>query len=251
MNEKVLDVKEELHHDKVLEKAPETSHTTSHTTSHDTPHDKVHNTSHDKLHDKLHENTHEKDKSHMDNHKKEDLLQKENKIKNDIVKQKKSELKKIKAEKKDSLIDKGESFLAKKFHKFEEYESIYQPEDKVFKYVWIVLYTFYAISFFSTLKYNGPRVSLGIGLGLNFFWIFCFFFFKNPVISLGVLSLQIIFGLDSIFRLFRIKKNVQAIFICIYLGWLLFAFYLNFVIVKNYYVHEHEINPEKYIKFIK
>ena len=152
---------------------------------------------------------------------------------------------------KESVSGKVTSFLSRNFHKYEEYESMFQPEDKVFQYVWIVLYTFYAISFFTTLKYTGPRVSLGIGLGLNVLWILAFLYFKNPVISLGILSLQIIFAIDSFLRLFKINKNVLAIFICIYLGWLIFAFYLNYVIVKNYYVHEHTINPEKYIKIIK
>ena len=122
------------------------------------------------------------------------------------------------------------------FHKYAEFESQFQPEDRVFKYVWAFLYTSYIISFLTSRSSVGSFVSLLIGLILNITWIAVFLLYKSPTPSLIVLSLMLIFAVDSVFRLFKAKKRAQGVFISMYLTWLIFAFYLNFVITKNYYL---------------
>ena len=122
------------------------------------------------------------------------------------------------------------------FHKYAEFESQFQPDDQVFKYVWVFLYITYIISLSTSRSSVGSFVSLIIGLVLNISWIIAYLYFKTPTPSLVILSFMILFAVDSIFRLFKAKKRVQGVFISIYLIWLVFAFYMNFVITRNYYL---------------
>jgi len=122
------------------------------------------------------------------------------------------------------------------FHRFAEYESKFQPPDRYFKYAWTFLYITYIISLFTVRSSVGCTVSLSIGLGLNLLWIPAFLFFKSPLISLIIISLQLIWAVDSVFILNKKRKFVQLVFITMYLAWLCFAFYLNFVITRNYYL---------------
>lgn len=147
-----------------------------------------------------------------------------------------SDLDKLEKELKDTKVEKPAKDYRNSFHKYAELESQFQPDDMVFKYVWAFLYTTYIISFLSSKSSTGSFVSLLIGLILNISWIAVFLIFKSPTPSLIVLSLMLIFAVDSVFRLFKAKKRVQGVFISIYLAWLMFAFYLNFIITKNYYL---------------
>jgi len=122
------------------------------------------------------------------------------------------------------------------FHRFSEYESRFQPPDRYFKYVWTFLYITYIISLFTVRSSVGCTVSLSIGLGLNLLWIPAFLFFKSPLLSLIIISLMLIWAVDSVFILNKKRKYVQCVFISMYLAWICFAFYLNFVITKNYYL---------------
>lgn len=131
------------------------------------------------------------------------------------------------------------------FHRFAEYESKFQPPDRYFKYVWLFLYITYIISLITTRSSVGCTVVLSIGLGLNILWIPAFLFFKSPLISLVILTAMLILAVDSVFRLFKARKFVQGVFLCFYLAWLCFAFYLNAVITQNYYKFNYPILPNQ------
>ena len=136
----------------------------------------------------------------------------------------------------DSQIDVPGKDYKSIFYKYAEFESQFQPDDKVFKYMWVFLYSIYLISLISSRSSVGSFVSLIIGLVLNISWIVAYLYFKTPTPSLFILTLMIIFAVDSVLRLFKAKKRVQGVFISIYLAWLAFAFYMNFVITRNYYL---------------
>jgi tryptophan-rich sensory protein len=136
------------------------------------------------------------------------------------------------------------------FHRFAEYESRFQPPDRYFKYAWTFLYITYIISLITVRSSVGCTVSLSIGLGLNLLWIPAFLFFKSPLISFIIISLQLIWAVDSVFILNKKRKFVQLVFISMYLAWIIFAFYLNFVITKNYYLFNFPVlqNPDLQVK---
>jgi tryptophan-rich sensory protein len=122
-----------------------------------------------------------------------------------------------------------------RYHKYKEYESTLTPPDKVFQIVWAFLYITYLISLITSRNELGPYISLWIGLGLNLFWIIAFMFTNTPTLPLFILTAMIIAAVDSIFRLFNANLRVQGVFTSIYLGWLVFAFYLNYVITIKYF----------------
>ena len=121
------------------------------------------------------------------------------------------------------------------FHKHLEFESYLQPNDKVFKYVWAILYPIYIVVLITARSSKGSFANLIAGLILNFAWLYAFLRLNNPVYALIIITVMHILAVDIVFRLFRAKKKWQAILMIFYLAWLTFAFYLNFAIVNNYY----------------
>jgi tryptophan-rich sensory protein len=127
-----------------------------------------------------------------------------------------------------------------RFHKFRQYESQYQPPDQIFSIVWILLYTAYIYNLISTKGNVGLTVNLSIGLFLNVFWIFAFLNYKNPNIALYVITVMIVLSVDAIVRMGNADFVLQCVYQVFYLAWLVFAFYLNGIIVKNYCI-DHKI----------
>ena len=118
-------------------------------------------------------------------------------------------------------------------------KSSLNPPEWVFKFVWPILYTMMAISLY--LVWNNkkcypfckPLYFFFLQLGFNLIWTTLFFVYKKPLLSL--IDILIIIGLTIITIIQFLKINKLAVYLLLpYLGWLLFALYLNFwIVLKN------------------
>ncbi|MDZ7699164.1 MAG: TspO/MBR family protein [Deltaproteobacteria bacterium] len=118
----------------------------------------------------------------------------------------------------------------------EWYESLQRPAltppGWVFGPVWTVLYIMIAVSIFLFFRRTSARVSYGVILLLsahlfaNFVWTTIFFRLKSP----GWALLDILFldaSLIVIVMLFWKRYKPASLVLTPYLGWVLFATYLN------------------------
>jgi tryptophan-rich sensory protein len=100
----------------------------------------------------------------------------------------------------------------------------WQPPKEVFVLVWTVLYTFYIFTLYRSRK-TSAFAPLLIGLAINLCWVPVFKF--NSKLGLFIILLMIVVALDSIDKLKKESLILEARFIQVYLGWLVFAFTLN------------------------
>ena len=106
------------------------------------------------------------------------------------------------------------------------------PPDWIFSPVWTVLYIMIALSFYVFLRsYKGEEGRgiyglLAVHVISNLIWSPLFFGLQSPLLALLDIFILII-TLSIIINLFRKIKKSAALLLCPYLGWVLFAAYLN------------------------
>ena len=106
------------------------------------------------------------------------------------------------------------------------------PPDWIFSPEWTVLYIMIALSFYVFLRsYKGEEGRgiyglLAVHVISNLIWSPLFFGLQSPLLALLDIFILII-TLSIIINLFRKIKKSAALLLCPYLGWVLFAAYLN------------------------
>lgn len=108
------------------------------------------------------------------------------------------------------------------------------PPNIVFPIVWTILYSMMAISL--TLLWSSPSrnkkipvLLFVIQLVLNFFWSWLFFGLRNPGIALLDLLFLWLCLVATIVTFWK-HTRLGASLLLPYLGWITYAFYLNFYI---------------------
>ena len=111
------------------------------------------------------------------------------------------------------------------------------PEGWVFSAVWTILYFFMGLALFFIMQTNGNRnektnayTLFTLNILLNVLWSYVFFGAHLPEAALIVLTTLIIIVLFMARAFLRINKTAFW-FIIPYLLWLMFAFYLNAMII--------------------
>ena len=111
------------------------------------------------------------------------------------------------------------------------------PKGKVFSVVWSILYLLMGISFFlvvikpSNSDKAVPFILFAVQIILNFSWSFAFFKYKRIKTAL-LICLFMIFAVFFMILFFFKVSPVAAWLQVPYFIWLLFAFFLNYQIIK-------------------
>jgi len=112
------------------------------------------------------------------------------------------------------------------------------PPSWIFKTIWPILYIVLFISFLLIQKnkkckpFCKPFIYFILQIVFNLIWTTLFFKLKKIKLALVDLFLIILFTFITILQFNKIDK-IASYLLLPYLGWLLFAFYLNFYIVLN------------------
>lgn len=117
--------------------------------------------------------------------------------------------------------------------------SLFTPTGWVFSAVWMILYLLIGIALFIVMQTpksknkrtkTGAYTLFGINIILNAMWSIVFFGTQSPEMALLILMALIIVSIFMAREFFRINT---AAFWCVlpYVLWLMFAFYLNGMIV--------------------
>ena len=113
------------------------------------------------------------------------------------------------------------------------------PDGWVFSVVWTILYFLIGLALFLVMRHvqtknnhdkAGAYTAFGINIVLNFLWTFIFFGTRLPEAALIVLTALIITAIFMARAFFRISK-VSFWLVVPYIIWLMFAFYLNAMII--------------------
>ncbi len=114
-------------------------------------------------------------------------------------------------------------------------QSMLTPPDWVFPIVWIILFFLMGLSaelVYETdckVKKYGLFV-YGLQLIFNFFWSIFFFINNQFVLSFGWITILILLVIAMIFLFYKCKP-IAAYLQLPYLAWLIFASYLNYMVV--------------------
>ena len=114
-------------------------------------------------------------------------------------------------------------------------QSALTPPDWVFPVVWVILFFLMGISatlvYESDCKYKKYGLLIyGVQLVFNFLWSMFFFLGEQFVLSFGWLTILILMVLGMILLFYKCNKTASYLQIP-YLVWLLFALYLNYIVV--------------------
>lgn len=113
------------------------------------------------------------------------------------------------------------------------------PDGWVFSVVWTILYFLIGLALFFVMQHKqtknshdkaGAYTAFGINIVLNFLWSFVFFGAQLPETALIVLTALIITAIFMARAFYRISK-ASFWLVVPYLVWLMFAFYLNAMII--------------------
>ena len=113
------------------------------------------------------------------------------------------------------------------------------PDGWVFSVVWTILYFLIGLALFFVMQHKqtknshdkaGAYTAFGINIVLNFLWSFVFFGAQLPEAALIVLTALIITAIFMARAFYRIRKAAFWLVVP-YLAWLMFAFYLNAMII--------------------
>lgn len=117
--------------------------------------------------------------------------------------------------------------------------SLWTPPGWVFSVVWTVLYFIIGIALFLVMqkqghisqhKLNTAYILFGINIVLNALWSFVFFGSQSPFVALLVLMTLIVVAIFMARAFFQV--SVPAFWLIVpYIFWLMFALYLNGIIV--------------------
>lgn len=111
------------------------------------------------------------------------------------------------------------------------------PPGFIFPIVWTVLYVLMGLSSYLIHRSNDNKESALIlyyfQLILNFAWPLTFFNYQNFLLALAIL-IALNISVIILIRLFYKIKALAAYLLLPYLGWILFALYLNFwIFLRN------------------
>lgn len=114
-------------------------------------------------------------------------------------------------------------------------QSALTPPDWVFPVVWVILFFLMGISatlvYESDCKYKKYGLLIyGVQLVFNFLWSMFFFLGEQFVLSFGWLTILILMVVGMILLFYKCNKTASYLQIP-YLVWLLFALYLNYIVV--------------------
>jgi tryptophan-rich sensory protein len=113
------------------------------------------------------------------------------------------------------------------------------PDGWVFSVVWTILYFLIGLALFFVMQHKqtknnhdkaGAYTAFGINIVLNFLWSFVFFGAQLPEAALIVLTALIISAIFMARAFYRISK-ASFWLVVPYIIWLMFAFYLNAMII--------------------
>ena len=115
--------------------------------------------------------------------------------------------------------------------------SLWTPPGWVFSVVWTILYFLIGIALFLVMQKRGKKqdkndayILFGANMVLNTLWSFIFFGTQSPFIALLTLMALIMVAVFMARAFFRV--SVPAFWLIVpYIVWLMFALYLNGVIV--------------------
>jgi len=104
------------------------------------------------------------------------------------------------------------------------------PPGYVFAIAWTIIYLLYVYSWTQASYYPLINSLFAINMALNLLWTITFFYLKNWLLALLILlglSILIMVQMNSM-----LKYNVLAALLLFpYLGWSIFATYLNYTII--------------------
>ena len=122
-------------------------------------------------------------------------------------------------------------------------KSPYTPPDKVFSFVWIILYIFIILSFYLVWKnkkcypYCNALSLFIIQFILNLSWTTIFFKYKRVKLAFLVILFIFIISCITFYYFYLISPKASYLLIP-YIIWLLFAMYLNiYIILKNKHIY--------------
>lgn len=117
--------------------------------------------------------------------------------------------------------------------------SLWTPPGWLFSVVWTILYFLIGVALFlvmqkqgraSQIKLNNAYILFAVNIVLNTLWSFVFFGTQSPFIALLVLMSLIIIAVFMARAFFQV--SVSAFWLIVpYILWLMFALYLNGIIV--------------------
>ena len=82
--------------------------------------------------------------------------------------------------------------------------SFLTPPDWVFPVVWTILFSMMAVSAFLAWGKASPRWFVA-QLMMNMLWSFCFFYLKNPPLSVGIILLMLLFLYLNIISFYKVS----------------------------------------------
>lgn len=112
------------------------------------------------------------------------------------------------------------------------------PPGYIFPIVWTVLYILMGLASYLIHRSDSPKKETALiiyyfQLFINFFWPIVFFNYQNFLLALAILIVLNILVVILI-KLFYQIKPLSAYLLLPYLGWIIFALYLNFwIFVRN------------------
>lgn len=112
------------------------------------------------------------------------------------------------------------------------------PPDWIFAPVWFLLYTLMGVALFLVLKEGGKKTKINstiqsavilfsFQLFLNVLWSYTFFYKRNILAALFVISLLLFIIVVTAKIFFKVKKQAGYLFVP-YILWVAFALVLNF-----------------------
>jgi tryptophan-rich sensory protein len=104
------------------------------------------------------------------------------------------------------------------------------PEGYIFSIAWSIIYLLYGYSWTQASFYPYINGIFSINMILNFLWCFMFFYMGFWPIALGLLVALDGLLVLQITSLYKIDK-LASIYLLPYLGWGLFATFLNYTII--------------------
>jgi tryptophan-rich sensory protein len=105
------------------------------------------------------------------------------------------------------------------------------PPKQLFGIVWTILYILYIYAWYEVRKIKVVQPLFLANITLNFFWCWAFFGRLDWVLALGIIYILDIILLLQILMIWN-KNRKAAIALLPYLGWILFASYLNKEMVR-------------------
>lgn len=104
------------------------------------------------------------------------------------------------------------------------------PPGYAFSIAWSLIYLLYVYSWTQASKYPSINTIFALNMILNFLWTFFFFYLENWPLALFTLIALCLLLVSQISGLYKYSK-LGSILLIPYLGWAVFATYLNYTMI--------------------